>query len=225
MRQCPLDYSHPDCNGVLGGSTTTIRLHAQICHCMVGADASPGWIANVNPMIVFLCVNSITSFMSKRKALTSMTIGMFIIPISALIMAGGNLLGTELILGLHPITFMMILGIIFQALAECFISPRFLEYFSMQSPKGEEGLYLGFSHLHSFFSSLIAFISAGFLLEKFCPDPQKLPVGTDYAAATANAHYIWLVFFGVGLVSAIALMIYGWTVRRIDQKRAVQTQA
>ncbi|MBP1619226.1 MAG: major facilitator superfamily 1 [Bacteroidetes bacterium] len=187
---------------------------------MVGADASPGWIANVNPLVVFIFVNVVTSIMAKRKALSSMAIGMFIIPFSALIMAGGNLIGKDLVLGLHPITFMMILGIVFQALAECFISPRFLEYFSMQSPKGEEGLYLGFSHLHSFFSSLIAFISAGFLLEKFCPDPKSLPPGTDYAAATANAHYLWLVFFAVGAVSAIALLIYGKVVNNIDKKKA-----
>ncbi len=185
---------------------------------MVGPDASPGWIANVNPLVVSLCVFFVTSLMAKKKALTSMVIGMFIIPISALIMAGGNVIGKEPILGLHPITFMMILGIIFQGLAECFISPRYLEYFSLQSPKGSEGLYLGFSHLHSFLSSLIAFISAGFLLEKFCPDPKKLPPGTDYAQVTANAHYLWLVFFGVGLVSAIALLIYGKVVNKIDQK-------
>jgi dipeptide/tripeptide permease len=189
---------------------------------MVGEDASPGWIANVNPLVVFLCVNLITTLMAKRKALTSMTVGMFIIPLSALIMAGGNLMGQELILGMHPITFMMILGIVFQALAECFISPRFLEYFSMQSPKGEEGLYLGFSHLHSFLSSLIAFISAGFLLEKFCPDPKTLPPGTDYAAATEHAHYLWLVFFGVGIVSALALFIYGKVVQRIDQRTNIE---
>lgn len=187
---------------------------------MVGADASPGWIANVNPLVVFLFVNFVTMFMAKRRALTSMVTGMFIIPISALIMASGNLIGKDLVLGLHPITFMMILGIVFQALAECFISPRYLEYFSLQSPKGEEGLYLGFSHLHSFFSSLIAFISAGFLLEKYCPDPKTLPAGTDYSLVTANAHYIWLVFFGVGLVSAIALLIYGKVVKRLDEKAA-----
>lgn len=185
---------------------------------MVGADASPGWIANVNPLIVFLFVNVITTFMAKRKALTSMTVGMFIIPLSALIMAGGNLMGQGLILGMHPVTFMMVLGIMFQALAECFISPRFLEYFSMQSPKGEEGLYLGFSHLHSFFSSLIAFVSAGFLLEKYCPDPKTLPPGTDYAAATEHAHYLWLIFFGVGVASALALLIYGKVVQRIDKR-------
>lgn len=185
---------------------------------MVGADASPGWIANVNPLVVFLLVNFVTSLMAKRRALTSMTIGMFIIPVSALIMAGGNLIGKDAVLGLHPVTFMMIVGIVFQALAECFISPRFLEYFAMQSPKGEEGLYLGFSHLHSFFSSLIAFISAGVLLEKFCPDPKTLPAGTDYASVTAHAHYLWLVFFGVGLVSAVALIVYGKVVARLDRQ-------
>lgn len=109
---------------------------------MVGVDASPGWIANVNPLVVFLCVNLVTTLMKKRSALSSIIVGMFIIPISALIMASGNLFTTDSIFGFHPITLMMMVGIAFQAIAECFISPRFLEYFSLQSPKGEEGLYL-----------------------------------------------------------------------------------
>ena len=41
----------------------------------------------------------------------------------------------------------MIVGIALQGFSESFISPRYLEYFSLQAPKGEEGLYLGFSHL------------------------------------------------------------------------------
>lgn len=188
---------------------------------LVGADASPAWIANVNPLIVFILVNLVTTIMQKRSAIASITVGMFIIPISALIMASGNLVQGD-ILGFHPITFMMIVGIAFQALAECFISPRFLEYFSLQSPKGEEGLYLGFSHLHSFFSSLIAFGISGFLLEAFVPDPKTLPPGTDYAAATANAHYLWLVFFGIGLISAIALIIYSQVVKKLDAQKAAE---
>ncbi|MDL2243230.1 MFS transporter [Bacteroidales bacterium OttesenSCG-928-J19] len=178
---------------------------------MVGEGASPGWYANVNPLIVVICVNFVTTLMRNKRAIFSMTIGMFIIPFSALIMATGNMIGSDFILGLHPVAFMMILGIVFQALAECFISPRFLEYFSLQSPKGEEGLYLGFSHLHSFFSSIIAFVLGGALLERFCPDPAKFPGGAgtaEYAAATANAHYLWFVFVGIGLISAIALLIY-----------------
>ncbi len=116
---------------------------------------------------------------------------------------------------------MMIVGIAMQAVAECFISPRFLEYFSLQSPKGEEGLYLGFSHLHSFFSYLFAFGLSGFLLEKYLPDPRGFASPEAYAAATQNAHYIWFVFVGIGLVSAVALLIYGYVTRKMDQKKVV----
>lgn len=185
---------------------------------MIGEGASPGWYANVNPFVVFLLVNFVTSFMKKRTALTSMTIGMLIIPLSAIVMAGGTLIGTDYVLGLHPVAFMMIVGIAMQAVAECFISPRFLEYFSFQSPKGEEGLYLGFSHLHSFFSYLFAFGLSGFLLDKYCPDPRGFDSPEAYAVATQHAHYIWFVFVGIGLVSAAALLVYGYVTRRIDRR-------
>lgn len=180
---------------------------------LIGEDASPGWYANVNPLIVFVMVNFVTSLMKRKKALSSMMIGMLIIPVSALVMSFGNQIDSPAILGLHPVAFMMILGIAMQAIAECFISPRFLEYFSLQSPKGEEGLYLGFSHLHSFFSYLLAFLMGGFLLDKYCPDPRLFSSAEAYAAATEHAHYIWYVFVGVGLLSALALFIYGKVTR------------
>jgi Na+/melibiose symporter-like transporter len=184
---------------------------------MIGLDASPGWYANVNPLVVFVTVNFVTSFMKKRTALTSMTIGMLIIPLSALAMSFGTLIGSDYVLGLHPVAFMMIVGIAMQAIAESFISPRYLEYFSMQAPKGEEGLYLGFSHLHSFVSYLFAFGLSGFLLDKYCPDPRTFTSTADYAAATSHAHYIWFVFVGIGLISAIALLIYGFVTRKMDK--------
>lgn len=187
---------------------------------MIGEQASPGWYANVNPLVVFVLVNFVTSFMKKRTPLTSMTIGMLIIPLSALVMAGGTLIGTDYVLGLHPVAFMMIVGIAMQAIAECFISPRFLEYFSFQSPKGEEGLYLGFSHLHSFFSYLFAFGLSGFLLDKYCPDPRGFDSPEAYSVATEHAHYIWFVFVGIGLISAVALLVYGYVTRKIDRAKA-----
>lgn len=138
---------------------------------LAGEGASPSWYANVNPLVVVLCVNLVTQLMRHRTALTSMTVGMFIMPLSALCMASGNMLNPEsTILTMHPVAFMMVVGIVFQGLAETFISPRFLEYFSLQAPKGEEGLYLGFSHLHSFLSSILGFGLSGYLLSKYCPD-------------------------------------------------------
>jgi len=193
---------------------------------MAGEGASPSWYANVNPLVVFTTVGLITSFMRKRSALFSMTVGMFIMPVSAFAMAAGNMLGGDTMgfINMHPVAFMMIVGIAFQGLAESFISPRFLEYFSLQAPKGEEGLYLGFSHLHSFISSLLGFGLSGVLLQKYCPDPLTLSE-TEKLTAYDNAHYIWFVFFGIATVSAIALIVYGVVVKKIDTKKASEQQA
>ena len=189
---------------------------------MAGEGASPSWYANVNPFVVVCTVGAVTALMKNRTALFSMTVGMFIMPVSALSMASGNLLTGSVDLGIisfHPIAFMMIVGIMFQGLAESFISPRFLEYFSLQAPKGEEGMYLGFSHLHSFISSILGFGISGYLLDAYCPDPRKFDTHEAWQAASTNAHYIWYVFAGIALTSAIALIVYGLIVRRADAKK------
>ena len=183
---------------------------------LAGEGASPSWYANVNPLVVVLTVNFVTQIMRKRTALTSMTVGMFIMPVSAICMAYGNVLDpSHNILGMHPVAFMMVVGIVFQGLAETFISPRFLEYFSFQAPKGEEGLYLGFSHLHSFLSSILGFGLSGFLLDKYCPEPALFASTAEWAAAASNAHHIWYYFGAIALISAIALIIYGQVTKRL----------
>jgi dipeptide/tripeptide permease len=186
---------------------------------LAGESASPSWYANVNPLVVVIFVTFITQFMRNKTPLFSMTVGMFIMPLSAFFMATGNWISGD-ILGMHPVAFMMIIGIIFQALGECFISPRFLEFFSLQSPKGEEGLYLGFSHLHSFFSSILGFGLSGYLLSKYCPDPTLFDTKEAWEAASVNAHYIWYYFVVIALVSAIALIIYGKVTRKRDLAKA-----
>ncbi len=189
---------------------------------LAGESAAPSWYANVNPFVVVLTVNFVTQLMRRSTALRSMTIGMFIMPISALCMASGNMFDPSVtILGMHPVAFTMIVGIVFQGLAETFISPRFLEYFSLQSPKGEEGLYLGFSHLHSFLSSILGFGLSGYLLSRYCPEPTEFASHAEWVAASANAHYIWYYFAAIALVSAIALIIYGKVVERIDAKKSI----
>ena len=89
---------------------------------LAGEGASPSWYANVNPLVVVLTVNLVTQMMRKRTALTSMTVGMFIMPVSALCMASGNMLDTNsLILGMHPVAFMMVVGIVFPSLSRVFL--------------------------------------------------------------------------------------------------------
>ena len=189
----------------------------------VGEHASPEWIANVNPFVVMVSVVFITNLMHKVRAVTSMTVGMFLMPISALLMASSPVLESFAghsvsFLGLfsaHPITIMMIAGIVVQGLAECFISPRYLEYFSLQAPKGEEGLYLGFSHLHSFLSNILGFGISGYLLTAYVPEPSTL-TSDQLLHAYDHAHYIWYYFALIGLTSAAALIIYRYVFDKID---------
>jgi dipeptide/tripeptide permease len=191
----------------------------------VGREASPEWIANVNPLVVVTSVMLVTHLMRKARAVTSMAVGMFLMPLSALCMASSKLLegwlGTSIPLPggveAHPVTIVLIAGIVIQGLAESFISPRYLEFFSLQAPRGEEGLYLGFAHLHSFVSSLLGFGISGYLLAAYAPDPATLSPEA-LAGAYDRSHHIWYYFASIGVVSALALVAYARIVRRLDAR-------
>jgi len=86
----------------------------------VGKEASPEWIANVNPLVVVTTVMLVTHLMRKARAVTSMAVGMFLMPLSALCMASSPLLESALGESLrlpggitaHPITVVLIAGIV-----------------------------------------------------------------------------------------------------------------
>ncbi len=190
---------------------------------LVGPEASPEWYANVNPFVVVLCVVPVTHLVRRLSPVTSIGIALAMIPVSALIMSlSGGMTGRITILGavLHPVTVLMVSGIALQGFAECFLSPRYLEFASKQAPPGQEGLYMGYSHLHTFFAWLAGFILSGYLLDAFCPDPKKLAAqgiaGEAFTAAYAHAHYIWYVFAGIGAAAFVALVLFAWVTRRAD---------
>jgi dipeptide/tripeptide permease len=187
----------------------------------VGTSASPEWLANVNPLVVVVSVMFVTQMMKKASALTSMIVGLALMPVSALCMALGGVLERSMGGGAafagsilaHPITLALILGTSIQGLGECFVSPRYLEFFSKQAPAGQEGLYLGFAHLHSFFAAVIGFGVSGYLLNAYCPDPRTL-TPEQLIHAYDHAHYIWYYFAGIGVVDTIAMALYGRWSRR-----------
>lgn len=149
---------------------------------LLGKGTKPEWLANINPLVVVLLVVPITHAIRKFKPESAIGIGLFIIPFTALVIGLSPLLESITgpavsfgIITLHPITIMIAIGIGLQGLAECFLSPKFLEYASKQAPEGEVGLYLGYQHLTTFFAWLFGFALTGYLLDAFCPDPHKIP--------------------------------------------------
>lgn len=195
---------------------------------LVGEGASPEWLANINPFVVVMLVVPITHLVRKIRPVSSIAIGLLIIPFSALAISLSPVLehatGQSIhVIGnitIHPITLMMIIGIALQGLAECFLSPRFLEYVSKQAPEGEVGLYMGYSHLTTFFAWLFGFAISGYLLDRYCPDPRKIAPDM-MATAYQHAHYIWYFFAGVGAVAFVMLLIYRFVTDRIDRKHHI----
>jgi dipeptide/tripeptide permease len=198
---------------------------------LVDESSKPEWLANINPLVVVSFVYAVNAMTKKMRALNVMSVGMFLMPVSVAAMASGILLTQTLgssisvfgLFSLHPITLMLAVGIGIQGLAECFISPRYLEYFSLQSPKGEEGTYLGFAHLHSFFGNAIGFVMSGYLLDAYCPNPNRADLKhlslAELEPYYANADYIWYAFTAIAILSAVALIIYGRVTANIDKKK------
>jgi len=206
---------------------------------MLGESAKPEWLANINPLVVVILVVPITHLVRGYRAVNTIAISLTIIPLSALTVALSPLFasavgGNQVNLGFavaHPITVMVILGIGLQGVAECFLSPKWLEFASKQAPPGETGLYMGYMHLSSFFAYFLGFVISGYLLDAFCPEPTTLPAAEQaqrlaaiaghgpMPAAYAHAYYIWLVFAAIGFAALLALLLFRVITERIDRAR------
>jgi dipeptide/tripeptide permease len=186
---------------------------------IIGPQASPEWLSNVNSAVVILLVVPITHLVRRMSATLSIGLAMVLVPFSAVLMAlAGGMPSPLHILGMtvHPLTLMMILGIAVMSVGECFLSPKYLEYASKQAPPGQEGLYMGYSHLNTFFAWFFGFVASGYLLDAFCPDPKKLAAKglspEQIQAAYAHAPYLWYTFAGVGFLAFGALLLFVvWT--------------
>lgn len=205
---------------------------------LLGETAKPEWLANVNPLVVVLLVAPITHMVRRFKPENSIAVAMFIIPLAALTVslsgvvqsATGNSVSILGLISIHPITLMVIPGIALIGLAECFLSPKFMEYASKQAPEGQVGQYMGFQNLASSIAWLAGFLISGFLLDWYCPDPERLPAeamaqwktaidtGTPLPDAYARAHYIWYVFSGVGFAAFGAMLLFKFVTNRLDRR-------
>jgi dipeptide/tripeptide permease len=173
-------------------------------------------------LVVVLCVVPVTHVVRKLAPIASIAIALALIPCSAIIMGFSATIGpmaAAMGLAAHPVTVAMVLGIALQGFAECFLSPRYYEFASKQAPPGQEGLYMGYAHINTFFAWFTGFVMSGYLLDAFCPDPKTLTAGDQAArlaalagngsmpAAYAQAHIIWWVFAGVGVLAFGALLV------------------
>jgi dipeptide/tripeptide permease len=204
---------------------------------MLGQGYKPEWLANINPLVVVIMVVPVTHLVRRLRAASAIGIALLIVPLTALLAALGMILtgtlGRELDLRwfhIHPFILTIIVGIALQGLAECFLSPKFYEYASKQAPPGEIGLYMGYQSLANAIAWLTGLLAAGFLLDRYCPDPRTLPeaVRVRWQAALAgagpmpeayaHAHYLWYVFAAIGAAALLALLVFRHVTGTMDRR-------
>jgi len=201
---------------------------------MAGEHYHPEWYANINPLVVVIFVVAITHLVRKWKPEQSIGVAMALIPVSSLLLASSSWFsGPVVIFGInvHPITLMMVIGIAVQGLAECFLSPKYLEFASKQAPPGKEGVFLGFAHINTFFAWMFGFIFSGFMLKKYCPEPSSLSPYLQNAHQLwldgkgpmpeiySHAQYLWYAYTVIGILSFLGLLLFIGITRRIDRKK------
>jgi len=95
----------------------------------------------------------------------------------------------------------LIVSIASMAMGEMMASPRTYEYIGAIAPKGQEGLFMGYSNLPIALGSIFGGPIGGRLFEKFIAEPHQ-------AGEPDRAIAMWLIISGVGVLSMIGLAVY-----------------
>jgi len=105
-----------------------------------------------------------------------------------------------LILAFHPTVLACYLSIFVLALGEIIHQPRYYEYISRLAPPGQQGTYMGFAFLPLGIGSLIGGWFGGRVMHHF-------------GEVTHHPERAWWVITGIGVLTALLLLIYDRTVK------------
>ncbi|WP_257306761.1 MFS transporter [Geothrix campi] len=163
-----------------------------------------------NPITIVLFQLLITKLFGKLPPIKSIIVGTVIIGLAMLInvaplyMAGGVTMKLWLPLG----SLFIVMTVALIAFGELFASARLYEYIGSLAPKGQEGLFLGYSNLPMAIGSLVGGPAGAWLFNKvMCagavPQANGLLKLDPKAAATG-----WIILTLFGLGSALSLWFY-----------------
>ncbi len=181
-------------------------------------DPSVDLYTMANPFVIVFFQLAVTRLFGKMKPVRSIIIGNLVVGSAFLV----NLLPIWLSDSIRadvwswiPIASMfgiMTVGLV--AFGELFAAPRALEYIGALSPKGQEGLFLGYANLPVALGALAGGpVGALIFNEVMCAGSTKLPNGLlelDPVQSTIG----WLILGGIGLASAAMMWSFNFWLKR-----------
>lgn len=100
-----------------------------------GAQVPPEWMLNLNPGLIVFTMVFFAYLSSFMRPLTSIIVGMVIATLGS-VLAGTAVVG-----------WFCLLGILVFSMGEMLSSPKKMEYLASLSPKGQEGLFMGYANV------------------------------------------------------------------------------
>jgi len=161
-----------------------------------------------NPVVIVLFQLLITRFFGGMKPIRSIILGTLIIAGAMLI----NIIPLALSLDLRSAVFaslpmgglMAIATVAMIAFGELFEAPRLYEFIGRLSPKGQEGLYMGYANLPMALGSLIG-------------GPVGAYIFNDVMVKQGRQELGWVMLAGIGVVAAAGIWVYA---RWLDRQEA-----
>ena len=147
-------------------------------------------ITLVNPALIALFQGRVTTLMKRIDPVWTMALGVAIGSTSMLVMGA-----------VPTIVGALLSGAIF-ALAEMTFSPRFYDYIASFAPKGKAGMYMGLAFVPAAIGAWIGGQASGFLIAKYLPKE-----------GARDPFAIWSTYATLGLVCALAMVVYGFATR------------
>lgn len=150
-------------------------------HANFKFDVEHVTVLNAGTIIALQLV--VSRLVSKLPALPTMIIGILL-----------GTLGMAL-LSVSPVAWVFIGGVVLFSIGEMVTHPKFISYIGLIAPKDKVALYMGYSFLYGVIGSSVGGIVGGF--------------GYKYFVKTQNnPGTLWLLFAGIGAVTAVGLLIF-----------------
>jgi POT family proton-dependent oligopeptide transporter len=168
-------------------------------HSHIDPNASVEWILITDGASVIALTLLINYAFRKMAAFHAVILGTLISGLSWLILAA------------QPAVWTCYVAIFVLALGEIVHQPRYYEYISRLAPPGQQGTYMGFAFLPLGIGSLVGGWLGGRIMHHF-------------GEVTRHPRIAWVVISGIGLTTALLLLIYDRLVKPSSGQSASTAQ-
>lgn len=181
----------------------------------IDRDAPVELYTLVNPVMIVFFQLLITKLTKKLDPIISIILGILITIIGISINILPSIFNLKIsdkidFFNIPAGGFIILISIASMAIGEMLTSPRVYQYIGSISPKGKEGLYLGYANLPLAFGTIVGAPLGGYLFKIFVEKPANNNLEPKILL-------LWLVVSALGIISLFGVFIYNIYLKKLTK--------